>query len=284
MEINNKPQNRTGRVLSGIFLLTLGTVWLFQNATGFLDTDIIGPLFTWKFLLIVLGVSMGLRHGFSRPGWLIPLAVGSVFMLKDYNPAINLTDFIFPAILIAIALFMIFFKPNPDKWQKMHRLREEMRQHRKFARFGERGFVTPGYTPETDGNGGDDYGFPKPAAAAEGTGKHGEFLDAVCFFGGNQKRILSKNFKGADVVSLFGGTEINLMEADFKDKVVMELINICGGTKIIVPSHWNVVCDVVSVMGGMEDKRRVRPNTEVAEKTVILRGTSVMGGIEIQSY
>ncbi|MBM3416907.1 MAG: hypothetical protein FJY20_10820 [Bacteroidetes bacterium] len=52
--------------------------------------------------------------------------------------------------------------------------------------------------------------------------------------------MLSKDFKGGDIVNIFGGTEFNLSQADIKGRVTLEVTTIFGGTKLIVPSHWEV--------------------------------------------
>ena len=57
-----------------------------------------------------------------------------------------------------------------------------------------------------------------------------------------------------------------------------------GGTRLIVPSHWNVISEVVSVFGGIDDKRVLQPSSFNADKVLIIKGTSFMGGVDISSY
>jgi hypothetical protein len=65
----------------------------------------------------------------------------------------------------------------------------------------------------------------------------------------------------------------------------MELTNVFGGTKLIIPAHWEINSELVSVFGSIEDKRPIQPNTTIGDKKVlILRGTTFMGGIDIKSY
>ena len=37
-----------------------------------------------------------------------------------------------------------------------------------------------------------------------------------------------------------GGAEINLMKADMQKPINLEVNNVFGGTKLIVPSNWDV--------------------------------------------
>jgi predicted membrane protein len=111
-----------------------------------------------------------------------------------------------------------------------------------------------------------------------------DFVESTSIFGGAKKIIISKNFKGGDLVNVFGGTELDLSQADFTGTAVIELTTIFGGTKLLVPSNWSVKSDAVTIFGGIEDKRRMQTITEAPEKTLLLRGTVIFGGIDIKSF
>jgi predicted membrane protein len=113
----------------------------------------------------------------------------------------------------------------------------------------------------------------------------GELLEIVSVFSGNKKMIITKNFKGGEAVSVFGGTELNLIQADINGTATLELTQVFGGAKLIVPANWKIdALQVVSVFGALEDKRQM--TNEPADETKVLKiiGTSVFGGIEIKSY
>jgi len=103
-------------------------------------------------------------------------------------------------------------------------------------------------------------------------------------FGGIKKIILSKDFRGGDVVNFMGGTEINLTQADIQGRVTIEATNIFGGTKLIIPSTWDVQSDVVAVFGGVDDKRQFAGESPDPKKIIHLSGTCLFGGIEIKSF
>jgi hypothetical protein len=114
-----------------------------------------------------------------------------------------------------------------------------------------------------------------------------DYFDSNVVFGGVKKNVISKNFRGGEAVTVFGGTEINLMQADLNGAIVLELTQIFGGTKLIVPPHWKVQTkDMVAVFGGVEDKRPMlgNPSGEETNKVLILKGTCLFGGIDIRSY
>lgn len=112
-----------------------------------------------------------------------------------------------------------------------------------------------------------------------------DVLDAVTIFGGIKKNIISKQFKGGEAVTVFGGTELNLMQADTQDKIVLELVQVFAGTKLIVPPQWKIHTDeVVTIFGGLNDKRPSATQTTEDTKILILKGTCIFGGIDIKSY
>ena len=81
-----------------------------------------------------------------------------------------------------------------------------------------------------------------------------------------------------------GGAEINMMQADIQGKVALEITQVMGGTKLIVPSHWRIqTSEVVSILGGIDDKRPVQGNID-ENKVLVISGTSILGGLEIKSY
>jgi len=56
-----------------------------------------------------------------------------------------------------------------------------------------------------------------------------------------------------------------------------------GGIKLIVPPHWHVTSDMVSLFAGFDDKR-MQKNDYGSDKILVLKGTSIFAGVEIRSY
>jgi predicted membrane protein len=91
----------------------------------------------------------------------------------------------------------------------------------------------------------------------------------------------ARDFTGRRYVALLGGCEIDLTGADIaKSPAVIETYAFWGGIEIRVPEGWEIVGEVVPVMGGFEVK--VRPSASTG-KQLIVRGAAVMGGVEIKS-
>jgi predicted membrane protein len=243
-----------GRVLGGLVLVGIGAVWFMQKM-GYLFP---AWLFSWKMLLIVIGLYVGARHVFRGVGWLIPIIIGLLFMADDFIPGFNIKPFIWPIVIVIAGLFMIF-RPRRcgNRWRH--------KRGNRYNRF---------YNKSK---------WEQPYNYSDVAGSTEDRLEAVVVFGGTKKNIISKDFKGGEVTCVFGGAEINLSQADINGKVVLEMNQVFGGTKLIVPSHWQVHPETVTFMGGIEDRR---PDNKVTEpnKILILKGTSVFGGIDISSY
>ncbi|MBS1489441.1 MAG: hypothetical protein JSS93_02835 [Bacteroidetes bacterium] len=107
-------------------------------------------------------------------------------------------------------------------------------------------------------------------------------LDVNSVFGGSKKKIMTHDFKGGEINTVFGGNDIDFSQADINGSATLEVNVVFGGAKLIVPAHWKIQSYVDCVFASVEDKRR--DTSEVSDKTLILKGTVVFGGIEIKSY
>jgi predicted membrane protein len=113
-----------------------------------------------------------------------------------------------------------------------------------------------------------------------------DYIDYVHVFSGGERQIVSDNFRGGKVTAIFGGSEIDLTKAKLAPGVSeLELACVFGGTTIIVPDDWNVKIEVVPVLGGFGDSRKLSPGRTVdTTKQLIIKGAVVFGGGEVKSY
>lgn len=107
-------------------------------------------------------------------------------------------------------------------------------------------------------------------------------LDTFTIFSGIKRRFESQEFRGGKVTVLFGGVELDFTQAKLAGKkATVELTAIFGGIELWVPREWEVVVDSSSIFGGVEDKRKAIPSTEI-EATLFVRATAIFGGIDIK--
>lgn len=257
--VENRPgSNLSGRVFGGLIVVIVGVI-LLAKQTG---ADIPGWLISWPMALIATGLYIGFRHAFRGPVWIVLLLVGTIFLINDIDPTLNLRHYVWPIVIIAVGL-MIIFRPQ-------HKMRGFHKKKWHNHPYGEPS--TP--SPES-----------KIAGITEGSA-HEDYIDSVTIFGGVKRNIFSKNFRGGEIVTIFGGSEINLTQADSPQRIELDITQIFGGAKLIVPPHWKIHSeDIVSIFGGVEDKRPALPEASYdSNKVLILKGTNIFGGIDIKSF
>ena len=256
-----KRRSGKSRVLTGLFLVGAGAALLIQKMYHpFADW-----VFTWPVILIAIGVFSGLRRGFRGGKWLIMIALGAFFLAGEIYPHWNIREYAGPALIIGVGLIFILRPRHHGRWDH-YEMRERFRG--KFDRFTDIGEEKKkDYTRATYSN----------------NSSNEDMLDVVSIFGGTKKIITSQDFKGGEITSFLGGTELNLTQAEIQGRVELDITNVLGGTKLIVPSHWEIKPELVSVFGSIEDKRQLTGAVD-ATKILVLKGSSVFGGIEIRSF
>jgi predicted membrane protein len=206
-------------------------------------------VFKWEMILIAIGLFLGFRHSFKGPAWLILIIIGSVFLIDDIFPYTDVSRYVWPVLIIGIGLYMIFRGRSSGGRDQMVKTWE--------------------------------------AEHGASLNSSDDFIDSTAIFGGVKKQIISKTFRGGEAVTFFGGTEINLTQADVNHRIVLDLTNVFGGTKLVVPPHWKIQSeDLVCIFGGIEDKRPMLSDTSTVDpnKVLILKGTCIFGGIDIKSF
>ena len=265
----------SGKKWAGLILLLLGVILLVRSLGGFIPDWIT----SWPMLFIIIGISVGLRDNFRKPGAFVFIFIGGFFLAGEVIPRLDLSDFVFPVLIMGLGIYLILGRKKAGR------------------------FINPGGAPQdrftwdkkvepttgtTEGEGPADPSTATPPPFQEpvsGGVSPEDYLDTVSIFGGIKKNIISKNFRGGDIVTIMGGAEINLTQADIHGTVIIDITQVFGGTKLIIPPQWKVSSDLAALFGGIEDKRPLMPMGSLTEgKVLILRGTSVFGGIDIRSF
>lgn len=256
---NQQIKRGNSRVLSGLLILAIGVAFLLERM-GF---PFPSWLFTWPVILIILGLFDGIKNGFRGPTWIVLLLIGGIFLIDIIQPDYSLKRYTWPLVVIAVGL-MVIFRPKRNRMKFYSPMQEDRYKHDPVSE--SKPYSEPMHDFGSENYNGEDY------------------LDAVAIFGATRRIIVSKSFKGGELVSIFGGHEVDLRQADIQGKVVLDVTQIFGGTKLIVPSGWHVKSEMVALLGGIEDKRQMASVTINPEKILILKGTSIFGGIDIRNY
>jgi predicted membrane protein len=277
IEYQNGP--RRGKVLAGMVLLAVGAALLLRQFDFFFFP---GWLFSWPMWIIVWGVYIGAKHNFRNSSWLVMVIIGCAFLLNNVIPGFNANEFFWPIAIIGFGIFLILKRNNhtQDYWDK-----KDWKKKWEYSKYD---FNSPGPTQPnapvvdytTTGTTPNNPPLTPPQMSPTGD----DHLDALSIFGGVKKIIFSKNFQGGEIVNIFGGAELDFTQADINGRVYVDITQLFGGTKIIVPAHWMVISDMAAVFAGVDDKR-IRTSAPLdSNKVLVLKGISIFAGVDIRSY
>jgi len=285
IEYPNNPRN--GKAVAGIVLLVIGALLLIRQ---FNDFFIPNWLFSGPMWLVYLGLFIGAKSNFQKPSSFLLIALGVILLINNnFNGASHI---MWPLGIIGFGLWLILRRHNNsgnafrkdrygyNKWD----WQDPATQGPAAADAANPAEPVVDYTePSASSSSASSSTNPPPDAGKYGaTGD--DYLDAVSVFGGVKKTILSKNFKGGEIVNIFGGAELDFTQADINGRVIIDITQIFGGTKIIVPSHWQVVPDLAAVFAAIDDKRMKMTATPNSDKILVLKGVSIFAGVDVRSF
>lgn len=278
--VKTRESSISSRIWLGLLILVIGIGLMGQK----LGLPLPGWLFTWPVLLIVIGVGVGIKDRFQNPGSWIMVLIGSVFLADQNVDGMDFHRFLWPAILIIIGLTFILRPKRPRNPGRFFDSRS-----RPGTKEGPLGFRDDD-SGERDGGRNPDpeiLNVNSVFGAEFDRGEdydHAEVLNINSVFGGIKRFVVSKNFQGGAITTFMGGAEINLVQADIRHTILIDISNLFGGTKLIVPANWTVKNEVSAIFGGVEDKRNLAALVPDKDKILLLKGICVFGGIELRSY
>lgn len=295
-----RPKGRGG-IVFGAFVAIAGLGFLVRA----IDNDLLPRfLFTWQFVLIILGLLTGIVNGFKGNGWWIMLLLGTFFtffseiehIMRSFR--LEIKRFIFPAFLITMGLIIFFrsrrkasgnytYTPPEDPLDSPLQYQKEERDaavpdNQEIPLLPPAGEISDqaGYTQQT----GQDkrYQHHTDRSGSDDKATSQDFIELNAMLASNERIVMSKKFMGGKVNCIAGGAVLDLHHADFESVVAIDVFCIAGGVDIIIPSNWSVKNEATAVLGAVEDSRRNK-NLNEPNKIVIIKGIVLMGGIEIKN-
>jgi predicted membrane protein len=273
----NRPRN--GKVFAGLLLLGVGSVLLLQQLSWFIMP---GWIFSWPMYMIVFGIYLGFKHNFRRPNVIIFLLIGTLFLADDIIPGMDIHRIFWPVVVIGFGAWLIMGRRQQHD-------RAKFEKYRGGNPFGGADYSNPfDPSPKPDPNfdpnapAADAANSPYTSTQPPHTGDN--WIDTVSVFGGVKRTVLSKDFKGGEIVNIFGGTDLDLTQADINGHVVIEITQLFGGIKLIVPPHWQVTSDLAAVFSNVDDKRRSMGTPISTDKVLVIKGVSIFAGVDVRSY
>lgn len=237
----HQKRKKRGLLFWGVVLILAGLLFLANNF-GWIAFDFPWQFFSWKLVFVVLSINFLLSKR-----W-VGATIMAFFALFFYAPEILGQDLweykkkLWP--LIPIFIGAIFLSKMTKKKSKLDLSK-----------------CTPMETKTVDNN----------------------MLDETLIMSGSSKKINSYDFKGGKITTVMGGLEVDLTNCTLSNNhAVIEIVSVMGGVSLTVPREWNVKLDVVPVLGGVDDHIYNTPQAYVDPAAeLVIRGTVVMGGVEI---
>ena len=114
-----------------------------------------------------------------------------------------------------------------------------------------------------------------------------DYINHSAVLGGGEYHYTSKTLKGGKLFSFMGGCEVDLRQADIQgDQMTIDVFTMMGGVEIRVPESWQVTVRGLPLLGGMSNNTsqgRTTGETASPVKKLLVKGTAIMGGVEIKN-
>ena len=275
---NSKYMDR--RLILGALFILFGGLFLLED-TGWLGFSLHKIIFSWQMLLIFIGI-LNVSHKRNNSFGVILISVGTIFLIPEiFSISYNTDKLFLPIIMVTIGLVILFHKRGgKNDWHSFRDWKNKDYWKNKENWNNKDYWKSPNPDNQPSGGAGDSFGGWNSTK-----GSSADYLDEVNVFGGCERKLYSKLFRGGKVTSIFGGSTYDLLNCDLGEgKNMIDVVNIFGGTKLIVPANWRVSVEVVSIFGGFVDKRRTPAlSFDDQTKELCITGVAIFGGGEINS-
>jgi predicted membrane protein len=239
-----RKREQQSKILAGVLVIAFGTLFLLDRS----GIDIPNWIYSWKMILIAVGVVSLIKHNFQKFWAYVLIGVGAVFLINEFQPNMIDRGLIVPVVVIGVGVTILWKALGFDKHSRKNKDFEAV-----------------------------VFDSSEEASA--------DYFETSTVFGGTEKTVISKNFRGAKITSVFGGTELNLTHADLQQPAIIDATTVFGGLTIAVPADWRLQSELTTIFGGVEEKRPMVNASEMDDnKVLILKGNCFFGGVEIHNY
>lgn len=241
----------------GLLFIVVGFLYA-CSALDFIDFSIFFPGW-WTLFIIVPCLYALTRKNEDKTGPAIGLIIGICFLInaQDFDFHIDFFPMALAVLCILIGWKLIF--PGKKKEQKHVEFSYNSESGEKEVVINDVKFDNT-YTKNSNG-----------------------YVNASAILGGKDIRVDNECFTGADICAVMGAIDLNLRNAIISEDVYINVTAIMGGIDIYVPANVRVVTDGCSTIMGGIDVNTTYANFQTADTPrVIITGTCIMGGIDIQ--
>lgn len=114
--------------------------------------------------------------------------------------------------------------------------------------------------------------------------RHENIIDHNAAFSDIKEMYFANNFQGGKISAVFSGVQIDLTNSKLADgENILDLSVVLAGVSLVIPREWKVIVQTSQVLGGFDDQRKSSVTLDDG-KTLIIKGSLVLGGCELKSY
>ena len=246
------------RFYFGVILIAVGVILIFERL-NLIPESLADMLISWQMLLVGIGV-LSLIGG-NRTAGTILIVIGGTFMIPELITVPHEVRRIYwPMILVVIGVVILM----------------RQRDQRKIGTTNDH-FVN---IPNPGG---------EPSSAESSSASFNSFntFDDFVIFGGREIFVNSQSLSGGKATSIFGGIEFDLRKANLQPGgAIIDCVSVFGGCGFKIPMDWNVRNEVTTIFGAFTDKRGETYSDRYYDpsKTLVIKGVSLFGGIEVKHF
>ncbi len=241
---------KSTKIMWGIALIVVG-VFIALNRLNVISFDVIFD--GWWTLFIIVPCAIGLFQRQNVTGNLIGVIVG-VSLFATHREWLNwdlVGELIFPVILVAIGVGVIFTKKEKETFDESKDIEETLIEN-----------------PVIN----EEVGFSDSMETKK--------LNVFSAFSGGKSVVDGDKVTGGEITAVFGGADCDLTNAVFEGVTKLNVNAIFGGVKLILPKNVNVKINPTSIFGATTNNRNSANDTNAP--TVYVNALSMFGGIKIR--
>lgn len=241
---------KSTKIVWGVALIVIGAI-IALDRLNVISFDVIFD--GWWTLFIIVPCAIGLFQRQNVTGNLIGVIVG-ISLLSVHREWLDwdlVGEMIFPLILVALGLGVIFTKKDKETFDESEKEEETLIEN-----------------PVIN----EEIGVSNPIQTKK--------LNVFFAFSGGKSVVDGDKVTGGDVTAIFGGSDCDLTNAVFEGVTKLNVNAIFGGVKLILPENVNVKINPTSIFGGTTNNRNSA--NDASAPTVYVNAFSMFGGIKIQ--
>lgn len=273
------------KLVVGLIFIIIGILVLL-NQFDFFDYDIKHYIFNWRNVLIAVGLIV-MTNPDNRATGLVLAGIGLVLWIPNlFHFHINARELIFPALLIGVGLLLITQKGKNHadlfgKNQSRNTPPVDTPDYNSETNFAE--YETINDNNQAPQN--DSQTNQSSNQTYQNNIRPHDYIDEFAIIASNTTKVISSQFIGGRITAIFGGVDLDMRNVKLSHHgAIIDCFTLFGGTDMIVPDDWTVKSEITSIIGGYTDSRIIRGNSTDPNKTLILKGSCIFGGIELKSF